>query len=621
MTAYSKSVASLSKTRELLKMEYEYDKQSYNHQSNLVMLEKKCAAGLCRYPVTVVKSYYNSINQFVVELSNKTTEQEDEKEDSFEYGKAVQFFYIDLNGKNKPLKVKGQVSYATQDVLVVALQGQDALGALGSGYDIGVELCFDETSYSAMFEALDKVIEVKDGRLFDLRETLLGNRPAGFLTFAPIRFPWLNQSQEEAVNQILRAKDVAIVHGPPGTGKTTTLVEAIYETLRRESQVMVCAQSNMAVDWISEQLSDRGVNVLRIGNPSRVDDKMLACTYEKRFESHPQYPALWAMRRTIRELYSKDKDKARSLKERAESVELEIRESIFQETRVVACTLVGAANKLLYGQRYQSLFIDEAAQALEPACWIAIAKAQRVILAGDHKQLPPTIKSIEAERLGLGKTLMEKLIAHIPSCVSMLTIQYRMNEEIMKISSDWFYDGKLIAAPEVKYRSILDYDNHIEWIDTSGMDFKESYVAKSAGRINREEAHFVVKKLTEYINKVGADRVIEEQISFGIISPYKAQVYFIRHLLKGNKTMRPFRKLISVNTVDGFQGRERDVIILSLVRSNSAGNIGFLSELRRMNVAITRARMKLIIVSDSETLTSHPFYKKIFEAINNENYE
>ncbi len=609
----SVSVLSLLKHRELLRKEYEFDKDSFNVQSAASSIEKKISAGICRFPLSLGKSYFNSLNQFVLEVTSSC--KEEEEDDHFEYGKDVSFFSMSLNGDFIPLNVCAQVSYSTTNTLVLVLPNREALLRLESCARLGVELSFDESSYVAMFNALDRVIQAKDGRLFDLREILLGNKPASFFSFSPIRFPWLNSSQESAINLTLRAKDVAIVHGPPGTGKTTTLVEAIYETLRRENQVLVCAQSNMAVDWISKQLADRGVNVLRIGNPARVDDDMFSYTYERRFEAHPMYDTLWGMRKAVRDLYRSNKDKAHAIKEKAEALELEIRESLFAESRVIACTLVGAANSLLYGRSFQSLFIDEAAQALEAACWIPICKSHRVIFAGDHQQLPPTIKCFEAERAGLSRTLMEKIVASKPEVVSFLNVQYRMNERIMRFSSDWFYDGKLHAAEEVKCRGILDFEEPLEWIDTSNFSFTEDYISHTAGRVNKMEGELLMTLLSQFIEKIGSHRILDERIDFGVISPYKAQVYFLRHLLKQNKALKPFRKLITINTVDGFQGQERDVVMISLVRSNEDGSIGFLGELRRMNVAMTRARMKLMIVGDSATLTHHSFYRKLWEWI------
>lgn len=609
------SIISLQRHRDLLKMEYDFDKRSFSQQSSLISIEKKISNGICRFPITLIKSYFNSLNQFVAEFRFRP---EEDVDDHFEYGKAVDFFTTDFNRELHPIKISASVSFSSEDSITIILPDRESLSVLSTSQLLGVQLAFDERSYQVMFETLDRVMRVEDGRLFDLREILLGVKPAESLSFSPIRFPWLNSSQENAINKILRAKDVSIVHGPPGTGKTTTLVEAIYETLRRESQVMVCAQSNMAVDWISEQLVDRGVNVLRIGNPSRVDDKMLSFTYERKFESHPHYDSLWSMRKAIRDLMRTNKDKAMAVKEKAEALEYEIRESLFSEARVVACTLVGAANSLLYGRSFQTLFIDEAAQALEAACWVPISKCHRVIFAGDHKQLPPTIKCFDAQKAGLGRTLMEKIVESKPDVVSFLTLQYRMNERIMRFSSDWFYDGKLNAAEEVKSRGILDYEEPMEWVDTSKFSFGEDYITHTAGRLNKMEGELLITLLSQFIEKIGPHRILDEQIDFGVISPYKAQVYYLRTLLKQTKSLKPFRKLISIDTVDGFQGQERDVVMISLVRSNDDGAIGFLSELRRMNVAMTRARMKLLIIGDASTLTHHAFYRKLWEWINHD---
>ena len=423
---------------------------------------------------------------------------------------------------------------------------------------------------------------------------------------------------------MLRAKDVSIVHGPPGTGKTTTLVEAIVECLRRENQVMVCAQSNMAVDWISEKLVDRGVPVLRIGNPTRVNDKMLSFTYERQFESHPDYPQLWSLRKAIRELRHHRKrgdrsfhDKLDRLRSRATEIEMSINQQLFGEARVIASTLVGSANRILEGQKYATLFIDEAAQALEAACWIPIRRATRVVFAGDHCQLPPTVKSYEALREGLGVTLMERIVRQKPDAVTLLTTQYRMNEDIMRFSSEWFYHGKVESAPDVRHRSVLDYDIPMLWIDTADMSCREEFVGESYGRINKTEARLTLAALQLYFDKVGRERILSERIDVGIISPYRAQVQFLRHLIKADPWFKPYRHLITVNTVDGFQGQERDIILISLVRANDEGQIGFLRDLRRMNVAMTRARMKLIILGDAPTMTRHPFYKRLYEYIDN----
>ena len=610
----------LQRQYELLKMEYEYEKEQFRQQTEAMGIGRKIKRGVCWYPLNVGRSYYNALNQLAVEVERR---EDKDIEHAFEYGRPVCFFTQDASGKLTYLNFVATVSYVDEDRMVAVLPNADALLAIQSKEVLGVQLYFDETSYRLMFEALRKVISAKNSRLAELRDIFHGNLPLSWFSFQPLRFPWLNRTQEEAVNKVLHAKDVAVVHGPPGTGKTTTLVEAVYETLHRENQVLVCAQSNMAVDWISEKLVDRGVSVLRVGNPTRVNDKMLSFTYERRFESHPDYPQLWSIRKAIRELYARirkasDRESVRtkinSLKDRAAELEIRISESLFAEARVIACTLAGSANRVLMGQKYGTVFIDEAAQALEPACWIAIRKADRVILAGDHCQLPPTVKCVQALRQGLGDTLMQAVVRNKPDAVSLLKVQYRMNDAIMRFSSEWFYGGMLRSAPEVKCRSILDFDTPIEWIDTEG-DCSEEFVGESYGRINRMEAEMSVAQLKSYIIKIGKERFLEEKIDVGLISPYKAQVQYLRQLIKKDAFFKPYRSSISVNTVDGFQGQERDVIFISLVRANEEGQIGFLNDLRRMNVAITRARMKLIVLGDASTLTKHPFYRKLYEYI------
>ena len=619
-------IQALQQQRLLLQLEYQAEKESFRKQTEEMGLLRKVKRGDAWYPLKIGKSYYNSLNQLVVEVHRQGDE---EIEHNFEFGKPVCFFSVGEKDQIKYFSFTGTVSYVDGDRMVVSVPDNGQLIDVQGAENVGVQLFFDETSYKMMFDALDRVIKAK-GRLGYLRDLFYSRQQAETFSFAPMHFPYLNRTQEEAVNKVLRAKDVAIVHGPPGTGKTTTLVEAIYETLRRENQVLVCAQSNMAVDWISEKLVDRGINVLRIGNPTRVNDKMLSFTYERRFEAHPDYELLWAIRKAIRELRAHRKrgdekyhQKLERLKERATELEVRINAQLFGEARVIACTLVGSANRLLEGQKFGTLFIDEAAQALEAACWIPIRRVSRVILAGDHCQLPPTVKSFAALKAGLGKTLMERIVDNKPEVVTLLKMQYRMNEEIMRFSSDWFYGNQVESAPEVKFRSILDLDIPMTWVDTSQFQlpeneeslFKEQFVGESFGRINKAEAELTLMALETYFGKIGKQRILDERIDVGVITPYRAQVQYLRRLLKKKDFFKPYRHLISVNTVDGFQGQERDVILISLVRANDEGQIGFLRDLRRMNVAITRARMKLIILGDASTMTRHPFYKKLYEYI------
>lgn len=607
----------------MLQKEYEYEKELYRQQTREAGIPKRIQQGVCWFPVKLGADRYNSLNQLTVEVTRTETE---ETEHSFEYGRPVCFFRISADRQIRYFNFSAVISYVQDNKMVVVLPGPQVLPELVVTGELGVQLYFDDTSYKTMFAALREVAEAKGNRTARLREVLLGKAPALRRETGPVRFPWLNASQEKAVNQVLCAKEVAVVHGPPGTGKTTTLVEAVYETLHRENQVMVSAQSNTAVDWIAEKLVDRGIPVLRIGNPTRVNDKMLAFTYERRFEAHSDYPELWQIRKTIREMTGRLRKSGREdrerlhnqltkLRVRATGLEIRIDTELFTEARVIACTLVGAASRVLERKRFSSLFIDEAAQAIEAACWIAISRADRVILASDHCQLPPTIKCIEAARGGLGRTLLEKVVLHKPETVSLLKIQYRMHEDIMRFPSRWFYHDELEAAPEVKYRGILDFDTPVSWIDTSELDLQEKAVAEGTGRLNTGEAELLVRELKNYMERIGIRRILEEHIDFGVISPYRAQVHYLRHLLKKEPFFRPCRRLITVHTVDGFQGQERDVIMISLVRANEKGQIGFLRDLRRMNVAITRARMKLLILGEAVTLTRHPFYRELYEYI------
>ena len=679
-------IQALLQQRTLLQLEYYTEKEAFRKLTEQIGMRRKVKRGDAWFPLRIGKSFYNSLNQKSIEVFRTSDEEIDH---NFEFGRPVMFFQVknhpgeifshasfksaassspsamsssqgaaSSSSASNPKSIKyfsftGTVSYVDGDRMVINVPDSVSLFDLQTEEPIGVQLSFDETSYKLMFEALDRTMKAKNNRLAYLRDLFYSHQKAGRFSFEPMKFPWLNPTQERAVNEVLWAKDVAIVHGPPGTGKTTTLVEAINETLMRESQVLVCAQSNMAVDWISEKLVDRGINVLRIGNPTRVNDKMLGFTYERRFESHPDYPQLWAIRKAIRELRSNRKKGSESfhqkmdrLRSRAAEIEIRINAELFGEARVIACTLVGSAHRLLEGMKFGTLFIDEAAQALEAACWIPMRRASRVILAGDHCQLPPTVKSIAALRAGLGKTLMERIAENKPEVVTLLKIQYRMNEEIMRFSSDWFYGGQVESAPQIKYRSILDYDHPITWIDTSDeenqmtiegeaapedsastsssssaanqnsdLNFKEQFVGESYGRINKAEAELTLLTLAEYFTKIGKQRVLGDSIDVGIISPYRAQVQYLKKLIKKYEFFKPYRRLISVNTVDGFQGQERDVILISLVRSNDEGQIGFLKDLRRMNVAMTRARMKLIILGNKDTMTKHPFYKKLWEYV------
>ena len=606
--------------RQLLQMEYEHERDEYKRISEQWGVERTVRRGLCWYPLRVGRNRYDSLNRLVVDLYR--SESQLEQEHQFEYGRQVRFFVADDAMRVSYKSYTGTVCYVDVDRIAVAVSGVNVITDLENcaAGTLGMQLSLDETTYRTMFEALNDVAQARGGRLAELRDVICGMVEPGFRDIYPVRFPWLNRSQEVAVNNMLCSRDVMIVHGPPGTGKTTTLVEAIAETLNREPQVLVCAQSNMAVDWICQKLVERGVRVLRIGNPTRVNDQMLGYCYERQYEAHPDYPELWSIRKAIRQLQGERRKHSMSssvqsrinrLRHRAEELEVKINVELFDNARVVASTLVGSNSSLLTGRRFGTLFVDEAGQALEAATWIAVRKADRVVLAGDHLQLPPTIKCYDAERGGLGVTMMEMVVRRWQQAVTLLTTQYRMNRQIMQFSSDWFYGGSLKAADEVKVRGILDFDTPMEWIDTSQMDFNEQVQGAGCSKVNVKEAVFFVARLEEYMSRIGLERILDERIDFGLISPYKAQVRYMRQIVKRSAVLRQLREVLTVDTIDGFQGQERDVVFISLVRSNDDGSIGFLSDLRRMNVAITRARMKVVVIGNAETLCHHKFYAKL----------
>lgn len=625
----------LADQERLLHMEYESEKREFEEISRHVGVQRRIRQGKCWFPINGGRTFYNALNQLCIEIHNDNDNpnaNDNDNQSEFEPGRPVVFFRTETaDGAPIFFSWSCQVSRIDGQRMLVTIPSTQCAETLREYMrlgQLGVQLSFDATSHRVMREAIINLKNTSNAKLQHLRNILIGDEQPSFRSEMPLPFPWLNPSQQKAVMKVLCAREVAIVHGPPGTGKTTTLVEAIGETLRRETQVLVCAQSNAAVDWIAEQLLARGISVLRVGNPMRVSDNLLDATYERRYESHPDYTELWAIRKAEREALAKLSSKHSSATERRSAqnnlnklrgrrTELEIRinDDLFAQSRVIACTLIGTASRVLERKHFSTLFIDEAAQAFEAACWAAIQKADRVILAGDHCQLPPTIKCIDAERQGLGKTLMEKVAVAKPNCVELLTTQYRMHEDIMRFSSDWFYDGRLQAAPEIAHRAVLELDSPLVWIDTSELGFEEQLNPLSQSRLNTSEGLLLVKTLRDYIRQLGMQRLINDRVDFGIISPYKSQVQLLRKLIRQSNYLKPIIGQISVNTVDGFQGQERDVILISMVRGNDDGRIGFLNDLRRMNVAITRARMKLIVLGDTSTLTHHPFYHRLIDHI------
>jgi superfamily I DNA and/or RNA helicase len=621
----------LHKTWELLKLERQADLEQYRQKVLLVPLHRKTREGKCWYPVTLKRDYIGTGERLIIEVER--TNHLDQPH-VFQSGKMVSVF---SNAKGSPDKhyIGGVINYVRDNTMVITINGDDLPDWIEDTL-LGIDLMFDEMAYREMEGAMKAVIKAEDSRVAELRDTLLGYRlpvtSSATSNMQPVTN--LNDSQNKALQKVMEASDVAIIHGPPGTGKTTTLVQAIKQTVKIEKQVLVSAPSNAAVDLLVEKLSEQGLNVVRIGHPARVTEQSLSKTLDARIAMHDHYKELRALRKKMEQVRSKAfkfkrnfgyaerqernllRQEAKALKADADVLEFYIINDILNTSDIVACTLVGSSHPMLRGKRYKSVFIDEAAQALEPACWIPILRAERVVLAGDHQQLPPTIKSVEAAREGLAKTLFEKCIERHPQSASMLQVQYRMNEDIMQFSSDYFYHGGLIADESVKHHAVNNLPA-IDFIDTAGCGYNETQDAETLSRYNEEEAQVLIRQLEKLIQTVGTE---SWSYTLGIITPYSAQVERLIKLAEASEELSTIHRYITINTVDAFQGQERDIIAISFVRSNDKGEIGFLADIRRTNVAMTRARKRLVMIGDSATLGTHNFYTAMLEYVQRKDF-
>jgi len=602
-------------------------------------LHQRVKEGVTWYPVRLLRDYIGTGERVMIEIE-KTNQLN--QPHSFQSGKVVSLF-TNASGKPEKQHVNGVINYVRENMMTITINGDDLPDWIEDG-SLGVDVMFDEMSYREMDYALKKVMDAADNRLAELREILLGTERSLLSTnrssldseiqvsgTQPSASSVLNDSQLKAVKKIIDAPDVAFIHGPPGTGKTTTIVESIKLTIRQERQVLVCAPSNAAVDLLVDKLSLQGLNTLRIGHPARVTEQSLSKTLDAKIAEHNHFDELKSLRRRLEQLRQKTgqfkrnyghhereqkrlaREEAKLLKSDADMLEFYIVNDLLNNSEAICCTLVGSSHPVLKGRKFKTVFIDEAGQALEPACWIPLLKSHRVIFAGDHCQLPPTIKSREAANQGLAKTLFEKGIEKYPEFASMLQVQYRMHESIMKFPSQYFYKDGLIAHDSVKNELLRPYEPPMEFIDTAGCGYSEKQDPETLSRYNEEEAGLLIHQVERVVESIGTTAWLEEKITLGIITPYSAQVDRIQHLAESSEILEPLHRLISINTVDAFQGQERDVIAISFVRSNEKSEVGFLADIRRTNVAITRARKKLIMIGDSATLGAHPFYSELVE--------
>lgn len=621
----------LKNSLKLLKQEWEEDLDQFKRKFLYTSISDKKKEGICWYPVQLKKSKLGFGDRWIVEMERFDSGQSH----LFQSGKSVSVFTNLDNQISSSARINGVINQVKNDVMTVTFQIEELPDWLNKG-KTGIDLLFDEASYREMEAALKAVIKSEKSRLGELKEVLLGEKKAVFFEMDEVPEVELNPSQEDALLLVASAKDVAIIHGPPGTGKTTTLVASIKRAVEKHKQVLVCAPSNAAVDLLVEKISEAGINTLRIGHPARVEDHILNKTLDAKISMHDSYRDLKKLKKKAeeyRKLGQKYKrtfgpeermqkrrlfDEAKRCRDEADHLEEYITFDVFQQTKVIACTLVGASNSVLKGMKFPVVFIDEAAQGLEAATWIPIQKAEKVVMAGDHFQLPPTIKSFEAAKGGLGETLFEKIIKRQPDASKMLTLQYRMPDLIMGFSSRYFYKGRLLAAENTEKHYLDIQEPVLEYIDTAGSGYMEQLEEESLSTFNTDEAIFSLKYLEEMIKRIGIARIKTNLWSIGLIAPYKAQVRKFNELLFDTynfPNLRAFSDFLTIDSIDGFQGQERDIIMISLVRSNPKGEIGFLADTRRMNVALTRAKRKLVVIGDSATLSVHPFYQAFLDYI------
>lgn len=604
---------------QLLNIEREEDRNQYRKLTESTSIIERRAQGITWYPIAIQGSEMSRGDYVTVEVE-RTTHQDISHQ--FRSGVPAVLF---SNHDPKNDRVEGTVSYQSGNRLKITLR-VDELPDWSRDGKLGVEMLFDDNSYDEMLEALKQADVLSHQPKNRLVNILIGNHSPTFLPDVfPLSIPGLNESQQRAVAQTLAANELSIVHGPPGTGKTTTLVQAVKALLKQDHQkILVVAPSNTAVDLLSEKLHEQGLNVLRVGNPARVSERLMALTLDHKMAEHSRMKEAKKLKKQASEFknmahkYKRnfgkaERDQRKALFDEAHRImkdvtdlEQYIIDDLLTKAQVITATLIGANHYTIRHLNYHTVVIDEAGQALEPACWVPILKAQKLILAGDHCQLPPTIKSNEAAVKGLNNTLLEKCVRLHPEAVTLLQEQYRMHEHIMSYSSQVFYQKQLRAHISVATHSLFPGDSPLAFVDTAGCGFDEKLDGTSS--TNPEEAALLLKHLTHVVGSLTPYYTPENFPSIAIISPYKQQLSVLNEQLLHSPDIQPYLSKISVNTVDGFQGQERDIVYISMTRSNPQGDIGFLSDIRRMNVAMTRARKKLVVVGDSATLASLPFY-------------
>lgn len=598
--------------KNVLKIEMNEDAKIYEEELSKQSIQERKEVGITWYPLFIKAEYYGFAERLHIEVERKY---EFDTPNVFYSGDKVRIFSNAQHSNSKEDFIDGVITASGGNQVTVQLMKDEAPDWLSDG-KIGMDKLFDKHSYETMLSTLDYWAG-DEGLTKDsvrLRDVILGEKEATFNKKDAYTIPEkLDGSQKKAWEKAVQAQDIAIIHGPPGTGKTTTIVEIVKTLVEKGERVLVCASSNAAIDVLTERIADRGISVVRLGNPSKITEQNLQYCLDRQVTNHSQFGLVKELKKRAEEFfrmankYKRNFDReereqrkailkeARNLRGQADDHLYFLQQNVLVKNQVVTCTPVVSMHREIGKEKFDTLIFDEAGQTLEPMCWIPMQKVKKVILAGDHLQLPPTVKSDDAAKKGLAISLLEKLMP-LESISEMLAIQYRMNAKIMQFPSQWFYENKLEAHSSVKDHQ-LD-DAIVQFIDTAGTGYEEELVGAPYGIQNKQEADLVLTVLRSIVGE-------HATASVGIISPYKLQIQYLREQLIEQQLGS---KNIQVQTVDGFQGQEKDIIIISLVRSNGKQEIGFLKDLRRMNVAITRARKKLIVIGDSSTLSASKFY-------------
>lgn len=604
----------------LLQAEQQFDKEQHEALLLKSNLNERRTQGVTWFPISISNSELGRGDYLSITLTKTNNLEEGHK---FRFGMPVSLF---SNHDPQHDRIDGLISFVNRDTMRISFK-VDELPDWSRRGKLGVDLLFDENSYKEMNSALKRAKELQEDRQQgQLIRQLVGEEK---IVQPPVKHnyehPNLNSSQNNAIKFILDGGSLAILHGPPGTGKTTTLIHAVQALLKNgHKQLLLVAPSNTAVDLLTERLDALGVSVARMGNPVRISEHIQELTLDAKVDKHSankEVKALEKQARAYTEMAHKYKrsfgrmereqrkalfEEARKLRKDIDRIQDFIVDDILNKVDVITATLVGANHYAIQDRRYDTVIIDEAGQALEPACWIPILKGDHLILAGDHCQLPPTVKSNHNANEGLYNTLFEKLVKRYPEQISLLDVQYRMHAQIMAYPSKEFYEDRLTAAESVASWTLREDNEPLLFIDTAGAGFEETKVDTAI--VNAEEAHFLTAHLRDLLSTLDKSYEQEHFPSIGVIAPYRGQALLLKDLISKDDTLAAHTAAIQINTIDSFQGQEKDIIYISLTRSNTEQQIGFLADVRRMNVAMTRARKKLIVIGDSGTIGKHAFY-------------